>query len=201
MNKSRLLIVDDEESMRMLLKTFFEGEKEFEVEFAKNGTSALVMIKEQAFDAIITDLKMPGMDGEELIAEINELDPSIVKIVFTGWGTLDSARKVMSLGCDDYLIKPLEDLNQLSFAVRKGLWRKKVLESHYLLEKMSKAKHRLFDDTKNEITAIISELEIKLQSDDLNSIKTELQHSIHQLNTILNSIHTRIADIHKEHAI
>lgn len=197
MSEEKILVVDDEENIRSLISTFLMGEGGFDVKTAVNAEDALVMFRESPFSVVITDLKMPGMGGEEFLSEIKEMDPTVITIVLTGWGTLESASKVMSMGCDDYLIKPLEDLDQVSFSIRKGLWRRKVMESHFLMARMSKAKSKLFKDFGNDIQSVFDEIDKKLSAKDLNAEKEELMDLMKQLRSLLNNANSDIGEIHK----
>lgn len=100
----KILVVDDEEEFRDVYRIIFE-DKEYETHVATSGEECLSILKEQEFDLVITDLKMGGMDGIELLNSIKERRYSCEVIIVTGFGTIDSAVNAMKLGAFGYFIK------------------------------------------------------------------------------------------------
>ena len=105
MENSRLLIVDDEAVIRDGLKRVLEGES-FVVETCSSGFSAIEAMQKRDFDLIITDLKMPGMSGIEVLKSVRTLQPHIPVILITGYASIDTAVEAMKNGAADYLSKP-----------------------------------------------------------------------------------------------
>ncbi|MDD2899532.1 MAG: sigma-54 dependent transcriptional regulator [Desulfuromonadaceae bacterium] len=105
MAPSRLLIVDDEAAIRDGLKRVFEGES-FLVETCSSGFSAIEVMQHHEFDLIITDLKMPGMSGIEVLKSVRTLQPDIPVIMITGYATIDTAVEAIKNGAADYISKP-----------------------------------------------------------------------------------------------
>lgn len=105
MSIERVLIVDDEVLMRNFLVEALKR-KGLEALAAENGVKALSLIKEHSFDLVITDMKMPGMTGLELLKSIKEISPSTLVIVVTAFGTIENAVEAMQTGAFHYLIKP-----------------------------------------------------------------------------------------------
>lgn len=104
-SRPRILVVDDEASVRdVLSKTLSLAE--YEVEVAADGRSALERLKLMPYDLLITDLKMPGVDGLTLIREARRYHPDLPVIVITGFSTEASAIEAINLGVSGYLIKP-----------------------------------------------------------------------------------------------
>ena len=101
----RLLVVDDEDFVRDLLKEMLEGEN-CEVELAESGNEALAMFRESQFDAVCTDVGMPGMSGWELAREIRQLDQRIPIAVITGWGEAVGSNEQKAAGVDWVIAKP-----------------------------------------------------------------------------------------------
>ena len=101
----KILIVDDEQNMRV---TLFEAlsRNGHEVMVEENGRMALEMIARQAPDLVITDIKMPGMDGLELLRQVKALRPELPVVIMTGFATVDTAVQAMKQGAFDYLLKP-----------------------------------------------------------------------------------------------
>ncbi|MGD9706162.1 MAG: response regulator [Candidatus Delongbacteria bacterium] len=108
MNKFSILIVDDEENMLKMLKTFFE-EKEFKCYTAKNGREALEVIEENKVDLVITDMKMPEMDGLELLRVIKEKYNNISAVIMTGFAEEYTTTEALNLGADGYITKPFRN--------------------------------------------------------------------------------------------
>src|SRR5665648_676294 len=108
---SRILVIDDERSIRNTLKDILEFEK-YQVELAEDGFKALEMLKTNDFDVILCDIKMPGMDGIEVLQKVEELKPDIPVVMISGHGNIDTAVESIKKGAFDYIEKPL-DLNRL----------------------------------------------------------------------------------------
>jgi two-component system, cell cycle sensor histidine kinase and response regulator CckA len=117
----KLLVVDDEPDITQTIKKILVSEG-FIVETASNGEDALRCLSNASFDLVITDLRMPGLDGFDLIRKIKEIDEDIEAIVLTGHATLENAIDALRLGgVFDYLTKPLEDIDDLLNTVRQAL--------------------------------------------------------------------------------
>ena len=119
-DKARILVVDDEEGMCEFLHYLLEGEG-YEVEVAHSGDQALTKVEETAFDLILADIKMPGIDGLEMLRHIREADEETVVIVMTGYSSLESAIKAIKYDASDYLTKPFDDPDAVLAAVERGL--------------------------------------------------------------------------------
>lgn len=115
----RILIVDDEKKMRHILQLMLEREG-FRAEQAENGKEALDMLKQKRFDMVITDLKMPVMDGMSLLEEAKEIDPDFPIVVITAYGTIENAVEAMQKGAIDYITKPFEE-EQILITVKRCL--------------------------------------------------------------------------------
>jgi len=103
----RILIVDDEENTRKSLATFLKF-KGYHTDTADGGESALKTLKDERFHIVLTDLKMKGMDGDQLVEKIKEKHPEIEAIIMTAYGTVKNAVESMKKGAYDYLMKPLD---------------------------------------------------------------------------------------------
>jgi DNA-binding NtrC family response regulator len=104
---ARLLIVDDKEQMRDVLQKFLAAEG-YRIETAANGKEALEKITRQNFSLILSDIKMPGMDGDELLAEILKRDSEAVVILMTAFGSIEAAVSAIKRGAADYISKPFQ---------------------------------------------------------------------------------------------
>jgi len=102
---TRLLVVDDEDFVRDLLRDILEGEQ-CEVEVAEDGTQALALFRERAFDGVFTDVGMPGMSGWELAREIRQLNQQVPIAIITGWGEIVGSTEQRAAGVDWVVAKP-----------------------------------------------------------------------------------------------
>jgi signal transduction histidine kinase len=118
--ENRVLVVDDEKEIRAFLNKALSRFGGFHVELAESGEEALHKLEKEPFDLVLTDLKMPTMDGLQLIAEIAKSKPETLTIMMTGHGTVDSALEAMKLGASDYITKPL-NLDEMILRLRKVL--------------------------------------------------------------------------------
>ena len=105
MAKTKLLIVDDEESQRSLLSGFL-ARKEFTVHTAANGSDALDVYPSVFAPVALVDMKMPGIDGIELLSRLRDINPFVQVIVLTAFGSVETAVAAMKAGAFDYLTKP-----------------------------------------------------------------------------------------------
>jgi DNA-binding NtrC family response regulator len=139
--KGRILIVDDEPNARTALAELLRDEG-YAVETAADGFKALPKLEEFAPDLVVTDLKMPGLDGLSLMRKVREKDPECVLVVMTAYGAVDTAVKAMREGAADYLTKPI-NVEELSLVVARELERKRLrAEAGQLRERLS-SKHRI----------------------------------------------------------
>ena len=117
--KGRVLVVDDEVNARTALAELLR-EEGYVVESAADGFKALGKVADFAPDLVLTDLKMPGMDGLQLLAKIHEDDPDLPVIVMTAFGEVETAVRAMRAGARDYLTKPV-NVGELSVVVAREL--------------------------------------------------------------------------------
>ena len=115
----KILIIDDDSSLRRVLEYNLQQEG-YDVVTAADGESGLRLFTEKSPALVITDLKMPGMGGFQLLAAVKELSPATVVVVLTAFGAIDTAVEAMKLGAFDYLTKPF-NREELKLTVKKGL--------------------------------------------------------------------------------
>jgi nitrogen regulation protein NR(I) len=115
----KILVVDDDEGLVHFLSRFFSGQ-EYDVYACGSGTAALEKVQKEAFDLILLDYKMPGLNGLDTLREIRRLQVKTPVIVMTAYGTMDTAIEAMKLGAYDYLLKPFER-NELERLARDAL--------------------------------------------------------------------------------
>ncbi|MCR4848389.1 MAG: sigma-54 dependent transcriptional regulator [Bacteroidales bacterium] len=129
---SRILIIDDQDAIRRVLRDILENEK-YQVDDAANGPSALEMIKEQEYDAILCDIKMPDMDGIEVLEQVKAICDTPI-IMISGHGTIDTAVEAIKKGAFDFIQKP-PDLNRLLITVRNALDKQSLSTENKALKK------------------------------------------------------------------
>jgi two-component system, NtrC family, nitrogen regulation response regulator NtrX len=134
---AHILVIDDEKSIRNTLKDILEYEQH-EVELAEDGPSGLALINQDHFDVVLCDIKMPAMDGIEVLAKIEELHPELPVLMISGHGNIDTAVEAIKKGAYDFIEKPL-DLNRLLVTIRNALERKDlVVETKRLRKKINR---------------------------------------------------------------
>lgn len=134
----KVLIIDDERSIRNAIREILEYEK-FEVDEAEDGLSGVVKVKSGKFDVILCDIKMPKMDGGEVLDRILLLAPDVPVVMISGHGDIETAVDLLKKGAYDYIPKPL-DLNRLLVSVRNALDRTEIVaETKKLRKKVSKS--------------------------------------------------------------
>jgi len=129
---ARILIVDDDEAIRELLKEFFQG-LDYEISTAANGSEALAVISQHDSDCIISDYVMPDMNGLELLERLREQGKEVPFLMITGYPTIEIAVEVMKRGAYDYITKPLQ-LEDVRIKVERALHTKSLEKS---LKKLS----------------------------------------------------------------
>lgn len=117
MDKFRILVVDDELLIRDLLYDFFTT-KDWDITVAEGGQKAIDYLKNQEFDIVLTDLKMPDIDGMDLTGRIRNLYQDIPVVIMTGYPSLETALEALRFKVDDYIIKPF-NVNQLFKVVQR----------------------------------------------------------------------------------
>jgi len=137
---SKILIIEDEAAIRRVLKKIISEESDtYEVEEAEDGLAGIEMIKNKDYDLVLCDIKMPKMDGVEVLEKAKKIKPETPMVMISGHGDLDTAVNTMRLGAFDYISKP-PDLNRLLNTVRNALDRKElVIENKRLKKKVSKS--------------------------------------------------------------
>ncbi len=133
--KTRLLIVDDEIDALELMEELFES-KGYEAATATNGLEALACIKEDEPDIILTDIRMPEMDGMQFLQVLNKEYPNIPVIMVTAHGTIETAVEAMKMGARDYILKPLRLDEILAKVERISQLSSLLKENEYLLNKL-----------------------------------------------------------------
>ena len=136
---AKILVIEDEAAIRrVLVKILSEENDKYEVFEAEDGLAGIDMIKNDDYDLVLCDIKMPKMDGVEVLEAAKKIKPEVPMVMISGHGDLDTAVNTMRLGAFDYISKP-PDLNRLLNTVRNALDRKElVVENKMLKKKVSK---------------------------------------------------------------
>lgn len=125
---SNILIVDDEQSYRQLLSLVFESDGH-SVRTATNGRHALELIQEEPADVVISDVKMPDMDGIEMLRSVRETSPDLGVVLMTAFASVETAREAFKLGADDFIQKPF-DVEELKLIVKKTLEKQALIDEN-----------------------------------------------------------------------
>ena len=134
---SKILVIEDEAAIRrVLVKILSEENDTYEVDEAEDGLAGIDKIKKDDYDLILCDIKMPKMDGVEVLEAVKKIKPEIPMVMISGHGDLDTAVNTMRLGAFDYISKP-PDLNRLLNTVRNALDRKELVVENKILKKKS----------------------------------------------------------------
>ena len=136
---SKILIIEDEAPIRRVLTKILSEESDtYLVQEAEDGLQGIELVKNEDFDLILCDIKMPKMDGVEVLEAVKKMKPEIPMVMISGHGDLETAIQTMRLGAFDYISKP-PDLNRLLNTVRNALVKKQlVVENKILKKKVSK---------------------------------------------------------------
>jgi two-component system NtrC family response regulator/two-component system response regulator HydG len=140
-NKGRIVVIDDEVNAATALESLLRQDG-YEVEKAHDARSGLQLLEKLDADVVLTDVRMPGMDGIELLTKVKQLRPETMVVVMTAYGTVKTAVKAMKLGAEDFLSKPI-DVEELEVVIQKTLEKKRLLEETRVLRDRLDHKYRL----------------------------------------------------------
>jgi len=129
---SKILVVDDEAPIREMIRKGLSQMGGINVEVAQSGLEAIDKIEKEVFDLVLTDLKMPGMDGIELLKTIKGTRPEVMVILMTAYGSIETAVEAMRIGANDFITKPI-DLNELLIHISKAQKESFLLRENRLL--------------------------------------------------------------------
>jgi DNA-binding NtrC family response regulator len=139
MAHTRILIVDDEEVMRDSLSDWLR-EDGYDVVAVESGAEAIEKVKAEAWNTLLVDLKMPGMDGIEVVRQVKKISPELPMIMITAYATVDTAVQAMKEGAYDYIAKPF-DPEQVGLTIRKIIAHQELLEENVALRQALRKKH------------------------------------------------------------
>lgn len=191
-NNTKILIIDDEEVVLDSCTQILES-GDYQISTARNGTNGLKLVEEFQPDLVYVDLKMPGISGFEVLEKINEIDPTIIAIVITGYATVSSAVEAMKKGADDFLPKPFTP-DELRLITQRGIDKRKlVLETITLRREKEMLKDHFAAIVSHELKSPLGAVQQNLYvlTDELSDKLTEDQQGR------FDHIRTRIDDLMK----
>jgi DNA-binding NtrC family response regulator len=142
---ANILVIDDEKSIRSTLKDILEHEG-FNVELASNGQEAIEKFSKGQFDAVLCDIKMPGMDGIEVLEKIQEISNDVPVIMISGHGTIDTAVEAIKKGAFDFIEKP-PDLNRLLITIRNAMDKSTLITETRVLKQKLNSKQEMIGES------------------------------------------------------
>ncbi|NCB09011.1 MAG: sigma-54-dependent Fis family transcriptional regulator, partial [Bacteroidia bacterium] len=141
----RILVIDDERSIRNTLKDILEYEK-YEVDLAEDGNKGIELVRNAEYDIVLCDIKMPGMDGIEVLGHLTGLFPDLPVVMISGHGNIDTAVESIKKGAFDYIEKPL-DLNRLLITIRNALDKSNLVSETKILKKKVSRKYQIVGES------------------------------------------------------
>ena len=139
MSKEKILIVDDEKSIRDFLEIMLKKEG-YRVSSASGGEDAMRLFNNSSYDLVISDVRMKGMGGVELLKNIKETSPETIVLIVTAYASVDTAIDAMKAGAYDYLTKPFK-IDEVKYIIKNALDRKRLETENILLKKELKSKY------------------------------------------------------------
>jgi len=190
MEQPRILLVEDDVSMRTSLMMIFRR-KGYHVETASSGAEALEKVRENAFHLGMLDIKLPDMDGIELLAPLKEVNPEMALIMVTGYASIETAVRALNSGASAYITKPI-NIDEVLAAIREALEKQRLADEKRIAEmalKTSEERYRtifqtspvsIWEEDFSEIKKAIDELKAK-GIDDLHSYLNDHPEYIDEL--------------------
>ena len=157
---SKILIIEDEEPIRrVLVRILTDEDSSFQIHEASDGKKGLDLIKNDSYDLVLCDIKMPKVDGIELLQRTRKTNSTVPFIMLTGHGNIETAVESMKLGAYDFISKP-PDLNRLINSVRNALEKKELVAENKILRKKVAKKYEIIGNSKSimEIHAMIDKV-------------------------------------------
>ena len=183
---AKILIIEDEKAIRNVLSNIIrEEDKSYEVDLAENGIEGIEKLTKNSYDLVLCDIKMPKMDGMELLDKAIEIQPDITIIMISGHGDIDTAVDCIKKGAFDYISKP-PDLNRLLNTIRNGLDRKNLVVQNKVLKKKVNKKYEMVGNSPelakiHEMISRVAPTDARvLIIGDNGTGKELIAHAIHQ---------------------
>jgi DNA-binding NtrC family response regulator len=186
---SKILIIEDEEPIRrVLVRILSDEDSSFEIQEASDGKKGIDLIKKESFDLVLCDIKMPKVDGIELLQRTRKTNTSLPFIMLTGHGNIETAVESMKLGAYDFISKP-PDLNRLINSVRNALEKKELVTENKLLRQKVAKKYEIIGKSKpimeiHSIVDKVAQTEARvLITGESGTGKELVAHNIHERST------------------
>lgn len=176
--KPRILVVDDEPNICNLLRELL-SKQDYVVDTCLNGQEALAKTQNTTYDMVISDLKMPGMNGTDLIKSIKAASPDTAAVLITGYATVETAVRALRYGADDYVTKPF-NIEELRKVVSRGLESKQLRQRNHKLVEMLQSANKELNRHRDELKH-----EVVRTSESLLATNRRLEERVQQLNTIM----------------
>jgi len=145
-----IIVADDDEMVRDTLSRQLTA-KGYEVRSAADGAEAWELFQQLPSEILITDLDMPRITGHQLIAKVKYISPMTIVIVLTGHGTLESAMQLIDIGCEEYLLKPFEDINEIDLVLKRSIERHRLFLQSIVCKRVNMAKSKMIHDLTYEL--------------------------------------------------
>ncbi len=193
-----ILTIEDEASVRFSISNFLE-DYDYKVLEAENGKDGLDIIRCQPVDLVLVDLRMPEMDGLEVLSAVREINENLPVIVISGTGNISDVVEAMRLGAWDYLLKPITDMTMLSHAIEKGLERARLINDERAyqanLERQVSEKTNELETVNERLKAVVETTKRLLGYGELlDSGSTLLQEFGTHMNAVSGSIYQVIPE-------
>ncbi len=179
-----ILVIDDEKSIRNTLKDILEYEK-YTVDVAENGPAGLEMLEEKPYDVVLCDIKMPRMDGIEVLEKIREKESDTQVIMISGHGNIDTAVEAIKKGAYDFIEKP-PDINRLLITIRNALDKSSLITETKVLKKKISKKYEIIGESQairkvRELIDRVAPTEARVLITGANGTGKELvAHQLHE---------------------
>jgi signal transduction histidine kinase len=172
MNPGKILLIDDEPDILQILEDTLTA-KNYRVKKALEGAAAIQMCQAESFDLAITDIRMPGMDGLEVLRTLKKMDPDIEVIMLTGYASVENAVHALSKdGAFDFLSKPLEDIDRLYHSVDQAMGKKRLrMENRQMAEELDDYHYHL------ESQVVLRTAELKKEMEEHKRTAEALQQA------------------------
>ena len=175
--KNKILVVDDEEVIRNILNEILT-EAGYNVELASGGQEAIEKIKTKHFTVVITDIRMPDVDGLQVLRETKNINPDIEVVMLTGYSEAENIIQSLRDGAMDYLKKPVNDLGEIILTVRKGFEKYNLVQQNRYLQKKLMEMNTELEKNVEERT-----YELRLKAEQLRQEQTHLEKTCDELYT------------------
>jgi YesN/AraC family two-component response regulator len=181
----RVLIVDDDKRLCEVLEDIFAKEETLKIFSVHNGIEAIEKINESKFDLILTDLKMPGANGIEVLKAAKEVDESIHVIIITGFASLETAMEAIKKGAYDYITKPFK-LDEIKIVINNACEKiRLVRENHALVEYLKQAYQEL--DTFKKTRDTLSICDDKINT-GIDTLQETIEDRVNWLQTLSDGL-------------